>query len=142
MTARPHHIVFYDGVCGLCHRAVRFLVKRDRHDRLRYAPLQGPVAATLLPPLGGRPDDLDTMYVLTRDGRLLRKSRAILFSAIALGGAWRLLALLWVIPPVVMDLLYNLVARTRYRLFGKLEACELPTPEERARFLEASVADY
>jgi predicted DCC family thiol-disulfide oxidoreductase YuxK len=120
---------------------VRFLVRRDRRDRLRYAPLQGPVAAKLLPPLGGDPQALDTMYVLTRDGRLLKKSRALLFAGAALGGGWSLLRLLWVLPPVVADLFYDFVARVRYRLFGKFETCQVPSPEERGRFLEASLGD-
>ena len=56
MTAGGRHVVFYDGVCGLCDRTVRFLLRRDRRDRLRFAPLQGEVARKLLPPLGGRPE--------------------------------------------------------------------------------------
>jgi predicted DCC family thiol-disulfide oxidoreductase YuxK len=139
VTAPAHHVVFFDGVCGLCNRAVAFLLKRDRRDRLRFAPLQGETARRLLPPVGGSPDDLDTMYVLTSDGRLLRRSRAILFAGAALGGPWSLLALLQVIPRPLADWLYERVARVRYRVFGRLETCAIPAPEVRARFLEASL---
>jgi predicted DCC family thiol-disulfide oxidoreductase YuxK len=130
--------VFFDGVCGLCDRAVRFLLKHDRRDRLRFAPLQGETARRVLPPLGGRVDDLDTMYVLTSDGRLLQRSRALLFAGAALGSGWALLKVLRIIPTPLLDLVYRFVARVRYRIFGRFEACSLPTPEERARFLDAS----
>jgi predicted DCC family thiol-disulfide oxidoreductase YuxK len=141
MTPRSHHIFFYDGVCGLCDRTVHFLLKRDRRDRLRFAPLQGPVAAELLPPLGGRPEDLDTMYLVTKDGRLLQKSRAVLVAVAALGGPWSLVGVLRIVPRPIADAVYSFVASVRYRIFGKYDACQLPSREERARFLEASVPE-
>jgi predicted DCC family thiol-disulfide oxidoreductase YuxK len=128
-------------VCGLCNKTVRFLLLRDRRDRLRFAPLQGETARRVLPPLGGRPEDLDTIYLVTADGRLLKRSRAILFAIGALGGAWRLLLVLKVVPPPLADLLYAFVARIRYKVFGRLEACAIPSPEERSRFLEATVPE-
>jgi predicted DCC family thiol-disulfide oxidoreductase YuxK len=137
VTTRSHHVFFYDGVCGLCDRTVHFLLKRDRRDRLRFAPLQGPVAAEMLPPLGGRPQNLNTMYLVTRDGRLLQKSRAVLFAVAALGGAWSLISVLKIVPRPIADVVYSFVARVRYRVFGKYDACSIPTREERARFLEA-----
>lgn len=141
MTPRSHDVVFFDGVCGLCDRTVHFLLKRDRRDRFRFAPLQSEVAARLLPPLGGRPQDLDTFYVLTRDGRLLERSRAVLYAAAALGGGWSLLGILKVVPRPLLDALYNFIARVRYRVFGKYDTCALPSPAERARFLDATVSD-
>jgi predicted DCC family thiol-disulfide oxidoreductase YuxK len=141
MTPRSHHILFYDGVCGLCDRTVHFLLKRDRHDRLRFAPLQGAVAAELLPPLGGRPEDLDTMYLVTRDGRLFQKSRAVLVAVATLGGPWSLVSVLRIVPRPLADVFYGFVASVRYRLFGKYAACQIPSRQERARFLEASVPE-
>jgi predicted DCC family thiol-disulfide oxidoreductase YuxK len=134
---QSHHIFFFDGVCGLCDRTVHFLLKRDRRDRLRFAPLQGAVAAQLLPPLGGRPEELSTMYLVTRDGRLLQKSRAVLFAVAALGGPWALVSALKIIPRPIADAVYSFVARVRYRLFGKYDTCSIPSREERARFLDA-----
>jgi len=133
------HIVFFDGVCGLCDRTVRFLLRRDRHDRLRFAPLQGETARRMLPPLGGRPEDLDTIYVVTADGRLLQRSRAVLFATVALGGGWALFGVLKVVPRPLLDLLYAFVASVRYRIFGRFEACQIPSPQERARFLDATL---
>jgi len=90
----------------------------------------------VLPPLGGRPEDLDTIYVVTGDGRLLQRSRAVLFATVALGGAWVLLGVLRVVPRPLADLVYRFVARVRYRIFGRFDTCSLPTPEERSRFLD------
>jgi len=132
--------VFFDGVCGLCNRTVQFLLRHDRRDRLRFAPLQGATAARVLTPLGGRPGELDTIYLVTADGRLLERSRAVLFAVAALGGAWSLLGLLRVVPRPLADLVYRLVARVRYRVFGRLEACAMPTPAERAKFLDDQTA--
>lgn len=127
--------MFFDGVCGLCNRTVQFLLRHDRGDRLRFAPLQGETARRVLVPLGGKPEALDTIYVVTAEGRLLERSRAVLFAAAALGGAWRLVAVLRVVPRPLADLVYGWVARVRYRVFGRLESCALPTPEQRAKFL-------
>jgi predicted DCC family thiol-disulfide oxidoreductase YuxK len=128
--------VFFDGVCGLCNRTVQFLLQRDRHDRLRFAPLQGETARRILLPLGGRPEALDTIYVVTADGRLLERSRAVLFAVAALGAAWSWVGLLRVVPRPLADLVYGLVARVRYRVFGRFESCAMPTPAQRAKFLE------
>jgi predicted DCC family thiol-disulfide oxidoreductase YuxK len=130
------HVIFFDGVCGLCDRWVQFVLPRDRGGKFKFAPLQSALAARELPPRGGRPEDLNTVYVLTAGGALLRKSRAVLFVLRELGGIWAAVALLRVVPAVITDRLYDLVARTRYRLFGRLDACRVPGPEERGRFLD------
>lgn len=134
-----HDVVFYDGVCGLCNRFVSFLVNRDREGRLRFATLQGEAAQRLLVPRGGRPDDLDTVYLLRADGVLLMRSRAIIRALWSLGGAWRLVGVLRILPAPVSDTLYRVVAGLRYRLFGRLDACPLPPPAVRHRFVEASL---
>jgi predicted DCC family thiol-disulfide oxidoreductase YuxK len=139
VTAPGHDIVFYDGVCGLCNKVINFLLRRDREGRLRFATLQGEAARRLLVPLGGRPDDLDTVYVITADGVLLERSRALIRAASSLGGFWRLAGLLRVFPAPLTDLAYRLVARLRYRIFGRLDACPLPPPALRQRFVAASI---
>ena len=129
-------VVFYDGVCGLCSRLVRFLLRRDRQDRFRFASLQSGYARRTLPAFGRDPRDLDTVYVLTPDGRLLDRARAILFALAALGGAWRLAGAFRIFPTFLLNAAYRGVARTRYRLFGKHDTCELPAPAERTKFIE------
>jgi predicted DCC family thiol-disulfide oxidoreductase YuxK len=135
-------IVLYDGVCGLCDRLNRFVLARDRAGRFRFAALQGAVAGEILARHGRDPRDLDTLYVVLGHGRpderLLRKSDAALWILGQLGGAWRAVGALRVVPRGVRDLGYDLVARARYRLFGRYDTCPLPDPRHRARFLDRS----
>ena len=128
-------ILFYDGVCGLCDRLVQFVLRRDRRQLFRFAALQSDVATQALGHFGKDPDDLDTMYALTGDGRLLQKSRAIFFVLRGLGLPWSILALFRVLPAVVTDWFYDRVAHNRYRIWGKRDSCRLPSADERARFL-------
>ena len=135
-------IILYDGVCGLCNRLSQFVLARDPAGRFRFAALQGTVAGEILTRHGRDPRDLDTLYLVLAPGRpeerLLRKSDAALWILRELGGAWRLAAVLRVVPRAIRDLGYDLVARTRYRLFGRYDACPVPDPRHRARFLDGS----
>lgn len=133
-------IVFYDGVCGLCNRLVQFLLRRDKNDRLRFASLQSEFAAKVLSRHGADPKDLDTLYVVQdfdeTTERLLLRSDAILYAARALGSFWKIAGLGKIIPRPLRDLVYRLVARNRYRVFGKYETCMLPEPRHRNKFLD------
>jgi len=136
-----HPIILYDGVCGLCNRLNRFVLARDPAARFRFAALQSPLAAEILGRHGRDPRDLDTLYLVLASGqpeeRLLQKSEAALWILRELGG-WRAAGLLRIVPRRVRDLGYDLVARTRYRLFGRYDTCPLPDPRHRARFLDGS----
>ena len=136
----PGAIVLYDGVCGLCNRVVQFLLKRDRHDRFRFAPLQSSFAADLLARHGLDHTDLDTVYAVRHHGtpgeQLLTRGDAFLFFAETLGGIWSVARLARVVPRPARNRLYDFVARNRYRVFGKTETCMLPDPAYRHKFLE------
>lgn len=141
LDAADHPIVLYDGVCGLCNRLVQFTLRRDRKDQFRFATLQGPVAARILARHGISTDDLDTFYIVTNPEepgeRLCARSEAAILLLRSLGGIWKFIAaLLRPMPRFVRDSLYNLVARNRYRLFGKFDQCPLPDPGDRHRFLD------
>jgi predicted DCC family thiol-disulfide oxidoreductase YuxK len=133
-------IVLYDGVCGLCNRAVQFLLKRDRFDRLRFASLQSDLAAGLLKRHGVDPKGLDTVYAVLNygmpDETLLAKGDAFLFFAKAIGGIWSVARAGKIIPRPVRNWLYDFIARHRYQVFGKSESCMLPDPKQRHKFLE------
>ncbi len=137
-TSNP--IVLYDGVCGLCNRAVQFLLKRDRRDRLRFASLQSDFAATLLKRHGVDHKDLDTIYVVLDQGEareaLVAKSDAILLFAKAIGGVWNTARFGKIIPRPIRNWLYDFVARHRYQVFGKYDACMLPDPRHKHKFIE------
>lgn len=134
-------VVFYDGVCGLCNRFVRFLLRRDLGGRILFGPLQGETARTVLTARGHDPSDLDTIYVVadwqSPQERVLSRSRAVLHTLAQLGAGWPFLAGLGaVFPRSLSDAVYRLVARRRYRTFGRLESCPIPPLEWRQRFLE------
>jgi predicted DCC family thiol-disulfide oxidoreductase YuxK len=130
-------ILFYDGGCGLCHRAVRFVLAFDRAGEVfRFAPLFGRTFLEQVPEAerAGLPDSL---VLRTQDGRLLTKSAAVLHLLRRLGGFWRLVAAFGgVVPRVLRDALYDLVARVRLKLFARPDdVCPLVPKEQRARFL-------
>ncbi len=133
-------IVLYDGVCGLCNRLNQFLLKRDTHDCFRFASLQSKFAQDLLKRHGADARDLDTVYVAIDYGqpneRLLARSDAILHLLTQLDGIWNWARAGHVLPKALRDGIYEIVARNRYRVFGKHESCLLPEPKHRRKFLD------
>jgi len=133
------HLILYDGVCGLCDRANRFVLAHDAADRFRFASLQSEYAKRLLRGMGADPEELTTLYVVPDferpSRRLFARSDAVLFVLEQLGGLWRGTRLLRILPRRVLDRLYDLVSRTRYRWFGRFDACPLPSPEMRRKFI-------
>ena len=132
------NLVLYDGVCGLCNRTVRFLIRIDRRQRLCFAPLQGPTAARLAERHRFATDVRTLVYVRDfglKDERSHVRSEAVLRIFADVGGLWSALLLLRVVPRALRDLVYDWIARHRYRWFGKYDSCPLPSPEQRARFL-------
>lgn len=126
-------VVFFDGVCNLCNRIVDFLIRRDKKHVLRYAQLQGTAAAALLDPK--MVSDLPSVAFLDKTGAYQR-SNAVLRAAAKLGGIWSVAKWLLIIPRPIRDGVYNWIARNRYKWFGKRDSCRLPTPDERAMFLD------
>ena len=134
------HLVLYDGVCGLCSRLIQFLLKHDRRAVFAYASLQSPTGRTLVERFGGNPDELTSFVVLPdyqTGARMLRKGNAALFVARELGWPWKAALALGILPAFVLDRLYDVVARTRYQVFGRLDQCLIPGPEFRRRFIDS-----
>ena len=134
-------IILYDGVCGFCNGFVRFVWPRDPRGRFRFAALQGATARAILARHGRDANALDTVFVVVDPGtpseRLLDQSAAGLYVLEGLGGVWRVAAtLLGLLPRPLLDAIYRPLARNRYRLFGRLDACPVPGPEQRERFIE------
>ncbi len=133
-------IVLYDGVCGLCNRLVRFLLRFDRRNCFRYAALQSDFAGQVLQKHGLNPRDLDSVTVITNYGlpseRAFTKSDAVMRAAWDLGGAWRIAETGRVIPRAIRDWFYDRIARNRYRIFGKYDSCPIPRPEHRSNFID------
>jgi predicted DCC family thiol-disulfide oxidoreductase YuxK len=131
------HTVFYDGGCGLCHRVVRFIVLRDHERRFRFAPLGGEAFREQLPE-ATRETLPDSLVLLTDRGQILLRSAGTRFALDELGGPWRWLARASrLVPLAVADRLYDLVASSRHRMFGRpQESCPLLPPELGERFLD------
>lgn len=132
-------VVLFDGICGMCNATVQFLLKRDRRGALGYASLQSDVAHEVLARHGRDASDLDTVYVVTdfdtETEQVFARSRAVIRMVAALGGVYRAIMIGRILPAFVRDFLYDRIAKNRYRMFGKREACMVPSPEHRARFL-------
>lgn len=127
-------VLLFDGVCGLCNAGIDFLVRIDRDQKLRYAPLQGDTAAALREEHPAIPKELESV-VLVDDGVVYLKAKAVARVARYLPWPWKVAYALAVFPRWLTDPFYDLVARSRYRLFGKKDVCRIPEPHERALFL-------
>lgn len=130
----PDHLLLFDGVCNLCNGTVRFVIRHDQKQLFRFAPLQSAAAQAIL-----RNHGLDTTrltsLVYFRKGRVLVRSSAALHVARDLGGAWRIAFAFILVPRWMRDAFYNLVARKRYRWFGRQDHCMVPSRKLRGRFL-------
>jgi predicted DCC family thiol-disulfide oxidoreductase YuxK len=126
-----NRIVLFDGVCNLCNAAVRFILARDPTGRFRFASLQSGTARRLL---GGQPPS--ESMVLLEEGKSYIKSAAALRIARGLSFPWPVLYAFIAVPTPIRNLIYDWVARHRYRWFGKRETCMVPTAEFRERFIE------
>jgi predicted DCC family thiol-disulfide oxidoreductase YuxK len=129
--------LFYDGHCGLCHRAVKFVLRHDPEGAaFRFAPLQGPTFQAAVP-TAQRAALPDSMAVRTLDGRLLLKSEAWLHIMRRLGGIWKLIgSVCSIVPRFIRDWGYDFVAAVRFRIFGRRDdLCPLVPPALRNRFL-------
>lgn len=133
------NIIFFDGVCSLCNGFIDFLIKRDTHRRLRYAPLQGFTATERLPMTRVKIAKSDgpsfSSVVYLKNGVMLSQSAAVIEILSDLGGMWRLVSVLKFIPGSIRDAGYTFIATRRYKWFGKREACRVPTKQERSLFL-------
>jgi len=140
VTGEGRHLFLYDGVCGLCDRMVQFVLAHDGRGTFRFAQLQGETGRAIVARAGADPDDLTTFYVVrdfgTPGARTLVKGRAAVFVARTLGWPWKAAGLFGLLPTFVLDWGYDVVARHRYRLFGRFDQCAIPRPEQRRRFVD------
>lgn len=127
-------IILFDGVCNFCNGSVNFIIERDEEKYFKFAPLQSEIGQKLLKENGIDSTVTDSV-VLIEDGKAYVRTTAALRIARKLRGAWRFFYGFIIVPAFVRDVFYKLFARNRYKMFGKQEACMMPTPEIRERFL-------
>ena len=126
-------VVFFDGECGLCNRFMRWLLARDRQRTLQFAQLQGTLAAAHLPPLAN--DEREWSVAYWDENGVHIESDAALLAIARIGGVWRCARWLRIVPRFIRDSIYRVIARNRIRWFGRVDACALISPEDRARIL-------
>ncbi len=130
----PPRLVLYDGHCGFCDASVQWLLDHDPAGALRFAALQGETAAAALA-RHRLPEGLDSIVYVEDGARVSWRSTAAVRIARALPWPWKVLAGAWLVPWPLRELGYALVAKVRYRIWGRLDACRLPSADEAARFL-------
>lgn len=126
-------IILFDGECNFCDQSVQFIIKRDLKRRFKFALLQSDIGRELLNKYDA-PEDIDS-FVLIDDNKCYFKSSAALRVCKNLKGAWKIPCVLLVVPKPIRDFFYGIIAKNRYKWFGKNESCMLPSSEERKRFL-------
>ena len=129
-----HPIIVFDALCVLCSANAQFVLKHDRQGRFRLASMQGDVGSALFRRFGIDPHDPETMVLVDGD-RVLRDSDAVLAIYSGLGWPWRAMAIFRLVPRLIRDAVYRLVARNRYRWFGRRDTCWVPRPEHMERIL-------
>lgn len=127
-------VIFFDDVCVMCNTFVNLMLRIDRRQQFLFAPLRGETASRLLPPLPDDPTRWSMVYV--DESGIHDQSDASLEVYRRLGGLWWLLSLARFVPRTIRNPVYRVIARNRYRWFGKRDACRIPSAEERARFLQ------
>lgn len=129
------NVIFFDGVCNLCNGFVQFVIKHDKDNRFYFSSLQSPQGAHLLNNLsqtGKTPDSIMLYY----KGRVYSESTAVLRIMGQLSGILPLAGIFLVVPKIIRDVVYKWVARNRYKWFGKMDSCMIPTPALKQKFIE------
>ena len=128
-------IVLYDGTCGLCSKSVQWILRHEADHELVFAPLQGETAAALRTRHPTIPATLDSVVLVDEADRVWLRSKTFLRVAKHLRAPWRIGYHVRWLPAFVLDLGYRVIARLRYRIWGRADICDIPSPEHRDRFL-------
>lgn len=132
--SKTHKVILFDGVCNLCNGAINFVIKKDKGDVFKFAPLQSEIGKTLLSKFQVDTSKVDSI-ILVDGANFYVKSSAALRIAKDLSGAYPLLYGFLILPKFIRDSVYNYIAKNRYKWFGKKESCMIPTPELEEKFL-------
>ena len=128
------YIILFDGFCNFCNFWVNFILDKDKEGRFKFTALQSGAGQKLLAKFNLPEDNFET-FILIKDNKYFTRSSAALIIAKNLKGFWKLFYAFVIIPRPVRNFVYNFIANTRYKLFGKREVCRIPTDEEKERFL-------
>ena len=134
-TKDSYSIILFDGICNFCNSSVNFIIERDYKNRFRFASLQSVKGQELLKQFNLDSQNLKTI-ILLENGGYFTKTTAALRITKHLKGFWKFFYIFIIVPLFLRNIFYNIIARYRYRWFGKRETCRIPTAEEKAKFLE------
>lgn len=127
-------VVLFDGVCNFCNSSVNFIIRHDKNDYFRFTPLQSEIGKRISERYNLEYGNLKSV-ILVENGKIYTRTTAALKIARKLSGAWPLLYAFIVIPAPLRDIVYNIIAKYRYKWWGEMDACMIPTPEVRKKFL-------
>ena len=128
-------VLLYDGVCRLCDRSVQFVLRHDSKKQFLFGSLSSEIASDFFSKQATDFSKVDSVVLITKD-EIYAKSSAALKVLQLLGGAWRISVILYIIPKRVRDKVYEYIAKHRYKWFGTIENCRIPTPQEAHRFID------
>ncbi|MDC8004201.1 thiol-disulfide oxidoreductase DCC family protein [Aureisphaera galaxeae] len=129
-----HKIILFDGVCNLCNSSVTFVIKRDKQNRFKFTALQSDIGKELIQSHGIDTNKVDSI-IFIENGKAYTKSTAALRISKYLGGAYPVMMIFMIFPPFLRNIVYDWIARNRYKWYGKKESCMIPTPELKSKFL-------
>lgn len=128
------NILLFDGICNLCNAFVKFIIKRDKKNRFKFAALQSIAGQALLKKTGLQTDNFTSFVLITGNHYSLRSSAGLSVLK-KLGGLWKLFYFFIFIPRPLRDFIYNIIAKTRYKIFGRRDTCMIPTSDIKQKFL-------
>jgi predicted DCC family thiol-disulfide oxidoreductase YuxK len=127
-------IILFDGVCNFCNSTINFVIKRDKKGIIKFAPLQSATGQQLLAQYNLPTNDMKS-FVFIDEGVAYTQSTAAIKVCKYLGGLWPICKAFYVVPKFIRDAAYNVVAKNRYKWFGQMDTCMIPTPDVKSRFL-------
>lgn len=132
--AENYEIVLFDGICNFCNSSINFVIDHDPEKHFKFASLQSEIGQEILRKYNKNTKNFDSV-ILLKNNTLYEKSAAALEITKHLSGLWKYLTVFGVLPTFFLNFFYDIVAKNRYRIFGKADSCRMPIPELRERFL-------
>lgn len=129
-----HQIILFDGVCNFCNSSINFIIDHDPKKHFKFAPLQSDIGQEILRKFNKNTEDFDSVFLL-KNNTLYQKSEAALEITKHFSGLWKHLSIFKIFPAFFLNFFYDIVAKNRYRIFGKSDSCRMPTAELKERFL-------
>lgn len=129
-------LILFDGVCNFCNSSVLKVIKHDKKNQFIFASLQSEVGKKVIHHFSIDTEKVDSIILVESDQKYFVKSTAALKIGKHFSGLWKLLQICWIIPTPLRNVVYNYIAKNRYKWFGKKDNCMIPTPEIRAKFID------